>query len=167
MKKLLFIPLATGLFLLAVVFIYIKLNSPLVTQTAASDTDGEILVIDTGNKGFQEINIEEVMINDGIRPAELKIQVSNPLEGYVVTDNFDQYAGDYIIKDLEEVSLEPGTSPIKQMEKVNSGTATEDDISYGLSIVNDEPITEVVIKYRYLGFDFRKTVPADTIPINQ
>ena len=37
---------------------------------------------------------------------------------------------------------------------MDKGTATEKDISYGITIVQDQPIETVIIKYRYLGLSF-------------
>ncbi|MFZ3580425.1 hypothetical protein ACOI1D_21185, partial [Virgibacillus sp. DJP39] len=80
-------------------------------------------------------------------------------KGFIVAADFDGEAREYGITNIEDVVIEPNTAPLSQLEKVNNSTATEDDKSYGLSIVNDKEINEVIINYRYLGLSFEKKVP--------
>ncbi|MFJ5621507.1 hypothetical protein ACIQD3_01995 [Peribacillus loiseleuriae] len=138
--------------------IYIKLNQPLVDGTVAFDNEKHIVVVGVGNKGFQEIKITDVLINNNEQPQKLKVQVSNPLKGFALTDSFEAVAGEYGIKNLESVTIQPKTSPQMQYEKMDKGTATEKDVSYGISIVSDRPIETVIIQYQYLGLPFVKTI---------
>ncbi|KMY50916.1 hypothetical protein [Peribacillus loiseleuriae] len=110
------------------------------------------------NKGFQEIKITSVLINNNEQPKKLKVQVSNSLKGFALTDSFEAVAGEYDIKNLESVTIQPKTSPQMQYEKMDKGTATEKDVSYGISIVSDRPIETVIIKYQYYGLPFVKNL---------
>ncbi|WP_088105638.1 hypothetical protein [Halalkalibacter urbisdiaboli] len=58
---------------------------------------------------------------------------------------------------IEKVTIQPDTTPLTQFENLNNGTATEEDTSYGLNVV-DSTINSVNITYRYLGLLFKKTV---------
>lgn len=54
------------------------------------------------------------------------MQVSNPLKGFIVTEQFDEGASkEYGVSSVGNVTIRPGTSPALQLEKVNKGTATE------------------------------------------
>ncbi|PMC33885.1 hypothetical protein CJ195_26055 [Bacillus sp. UMB0899] len=50
------------------------------------------------------------------------------------------------------------TSPSRQLEKVNNGTASENDKSYWLTVINNKPINEVIIHYNYIGLSFEKSI---------
>ncbi len=140
-------------------FSFIKWNPPLVSGTISSSGDKQSVVISIGNKGFSNVKITGVLINNNEEPLVKKIQLSNPLKGFIIADDFDGEAREYGITNIEDVIIEPNTSPSSQLEKVNNGTATEDDKSYGLSIINDKEINKVIINYSYLGLSFEKNVP--------
>ncbi len=75
----------------------------------------------------------------------------------MITNNFEEFTGEYEFYNINNVILEPNTSPKKQLEKVNNGTATENDNTYGLSVTHDEKIETIHIKYRYLGLPLEET----------
>jgi hypothetical protein len=137
---------------------FIIFNPPLVSGTIGSSGDKKAVVIEIGNKGFSNVKIKGVFINNKVKPMDKKIQLSNPLKGFIVTDIFDVEAIEYEITNINDVVIEPNTSPSSQLEKVNNGTATVDDKSYGLSVIHNEEINEVIINYSYMGFSFEKSV---------
>ncbi len=139
-------------------FSFIKLNPPLVSGTIGSSGDKQFVVISIGNKGLSNIKINGVLINNNEVPFDIKIQLSNPLKGFIISDDFVGEAREYGISDIKDVTIEPNTAPSTQLEKVNNGTATEDDKIYGLSIINTKEINEVIINYSYLGISFEKYV---------
>ncbi|WP_096202949.1 hypothetical protein [Bacillus sp. FJAT-45350] len=140
-------------------FSFIKSNPPLMSGTIGSSGDKQAVVISIGNEGFSDVEINDVLINNNEEPLDKKIQLSNPLKGFIVAVDFDGEAREYGITNIEDVIIEPNTAPLSQLEKVNNGTATEEDKSYGLSIINDKEINKVIINYRYLGLSFEKSVP--------
>ncbi|MFK9092708.1 hypothetical protein [Bacillus salipaludis] len=160
MKKAICISAATiGVIILLVgSFIYIKLNPPLVGGNVGTGDENHIVLVGVGNKGFKDIKITEVLINQNKQPQKLKVQVSNSLKGFMIGDPFDARAQEYGATDLESVTIQPKTSPQLQLDKVNNGTATEKDVIYGITIAQDQPIQTVIIKYRYLGLSFVKTI---------
>lgn len=124
-----------------------------------SSGDKQAVVISIGNEGFSDVVINDVLINNNEEPLDKKIQLSNPLKGFIVAVDFDgDKAQEFGITNIEDVIIEPNTSPSLQLEKVNKGTATEDDKSYGLSIISSKEIHEVIINYSYLGLSFEKNV---------
>ncbi|WP_106494543.1 hypothetical protein [Lentibacillus sp. Marseille-P4043] len=140
-------------------FSFIKLNPPLVSGTIGSSEDKQSIVISIGNKGFMNVKINGVLVNNNKEPLDKKIQLSNPLKGFIVADNFGGEEKEYGITNIKDVIIEPNTDPSSQLKKVNNGTATENDESYGLSIINGKEINEVIINYRYLGLSFEKNIP--------
>ncbi|GEN52144.1 hypothetical protein [Halobacillus faecis] len=139
-------------------FSFIKFHTPLVSGTIGSSADKQSVVISIGNNGFSNIKIEDVRINMNEEPLDKKVQVSHPLKGFIVADSFDGEAEEYGLTDIQDVIIKPNTSPSSQIEKVNNGTATEKDNSYGLSIINHKEISEVIIHYNYLGMAFEKSI---------
>ncbi len=140
------------------IFSYIKFNPPLVSGTIASSGDIKFVVISIGNKGFSNIKINDVKVNNNEEPQDKKIQLSNPLKGFIVADDFNGEAREYGITNIKDVLIEPNTSPSSQLDKVNNGTATEDDESYGLSVIHNKAVNMVTIKYSYLGLSLEKHV---------
>jgi hypothetical protein len=134
-------------------------NPPLVSGAIGSSMDKQFVVISIGNKGFSSVRINSVLINNNDEPLDKKIQLSNPLKGFIIADDFENEARGYGITDIKDVLIEPKTAPSSQIEKMNNGTATEDDKSYGLSIITNTEINEVRIYYSYVGLSFEKHVP--------
>ncbi|MBU8906583.1 hypothetical protein [Desertibacillus haloalkaliphilus] len=159
MKKTTLISVVIVAVLVIGLFSFIKLNPPLASGTIGSTSEKQGVLISIGNKGFSNIKINDVLINNHEEPLDKKIQLSNPLKGFYIAADFDGEAKEFDLTDIEDVSIEPNTAPSSQLDKVNDGTATEDDKSYGLSVINNEEINEVIIHYSYLGLSFEKVIP--------
>ena len=159
MKKAIIISAISLIILLAGIFTYVKFNPPLVVGTLASGNEKHVALVGVGNKGSKQVNITEVLVNNEDEPQKVMVQVSNALAGFIVTDSFDE--NEYEVKNLDAVSIPPKTLPEETWEKMDEGTATEKDIIYGITIVQDRPIDKIMIKYDYLGLSFVKKV---TVP---
>ena len=157
MRKTVIISILVSVIVLIGFFVFIKLNQPLESGTISIGTleDQQLLMLEIGNKGFGDIQIKRVLVNDSEEPVDTKIQVSNPLKGFIIPGNFTAKGN----TDIKDVKLLPRTSPSTNLEKVNNGTATEKDHSYGLTLINRNPIYEVIIYYTYLGLSFEKKIP--------
>ena len=59
------------------VYSFVKFNPPLETGTLASIKDNKSVVVGIGNKGFREIKILDVSVNNNDKPSKTKVQVSN------------------------------------------------------------------------------------------
>ncbi|WP_026562718.1 hypothetical protein [Bacillus sp. J37] len=159
MKKKILISVFILVVIVIGIFSFVKFNPPLASGTIASSGDLTFVVISIGNKGFSHVEITDVLVNNNEEPQDKKIQLSNPLKGFIVADDFDGEAREYGITNIKDVLIEPNTAPSTQLDKVNDGTATEDDKSYGLSVIHNKQINMVTINYRYLGLSFEKRVP--------
>lgn len=156
MRKITFISVLIFAILSIGLFIYIKSNPPLISGTIGTSGDKHTVVVVIGNKGFSGIKITKVLINNNELALDKKIQINNPLKGFIISDSFEEK--EYNMKKIDDVNILPNTSPSTQLEKVNNGTASENDKSYGLTVLNNKPINEVIIHYNYLGLNFEKSI---------
>lgn len=146
-----------GLFLtisiVAIAFLsMLKLNPPLEIGTLASNEDTSTLVIGVGNKGWQSIRIDQVIVNQHEKPTETKIQHSNALQGFTITEDFtNENVQDFGFQELKDVSILPKTSHSSIYEKQDQGLATELDEIYGISLRHNQAIHDVNIHYHYFG----------------
>lgn len=141
-------------------FFFLKLNQPLVAHPSASANDKQVQLVSVGNKSpFGDIQIEEVLVNDKVVPSKVKIQVSYHPKGFIISDHFNgEEESEYTFKGLDSITLKPKTDPQKQLDKVNAGTAKEDDTIYALSLGHEHSIDRVIIKYHHLGMSHELVV---------
>ncbi|MEH6941994.1 hypothetical protein [Bacillus sp. JJ722] len=158
MKKTLVIIVVVAVIALGGAFVFLKANSPLADGTIAWTQEKKIALVGVGNKmPFGEIQIENVLVNNDHKPTDVKVQVSNVLKGFVLTDNMNEEKESEIpFKDLHTVRLQSKTDPEKQLNKVNDGTATKNDITYAIMVQHNQEIHEVIVEYRYLGILFKE-----------
>ncbi|WP_249872685.1 hypothetical protein [Oceanobacillus saliphilus] len=137
----------------------LKFNPPLEIGTIASSGDNKSVVIGIGNDGFREVQILDVSVNINEKPLETKLQVSNALQGFIITDNYNsEEAKKYGFTNIDEVAIKTGTSPSSNYEKLDDGTASKDDEIYGVSVIHNKEINNVHIKYSHFGITFNDTV---------
>lgn len=159
MKRKLWISVSILTVIIACIYLFLRFNPPLETGTLASSGDSKSVVVGVGNKGFQNVKILDVLVNNNDNPVETKIQVSNALQGFVVTDNYNnEEAKEYRFMNVNDVTIKAGTSPSSNLEKLDDGTASEKDEIYGVSVFFDKEINAITIKYSYLGIPFKETV---------
>ncbi|UOQ87177.1 hypothetical protein [Gracilibacillus salinarum] len=123
----------------------------------------EIALVEVGNNSkFGDIHIEEVLVNNDQQPEKVKMQVSNHDKGMIVSGNFKgaEEKG-FIFKEVSNVNLEPDTDPNRQFEKVQQGMEEADLITYAITLVHQERVNQVIIKYRHLGEAYEKVVGID------
>lgn len=75
-----------------------------------------------------------MLINNNEEPSKQKIQVSNPLKGFIISDDSNSEARNYHFVNIGDVTIQSNTSPATQFAKLDNGTATESDKSYGLTV---------------------------------
>lgn len=146
------------LFVVGTYFV-LKFNPPLEISTIASNEDNTSVVVGIGNSGFMQINRLDVTVNNHEKPIEAKMQVSHAVQGFVVTDDFqsEETAGITFVN-INEVGIATGTSPSDHFEKLDDGTASEVDEIYGISVIHDEAINQLQIKYKHFGMTFEEIV---------
>lgn len=145
------------------VYAYLKSNPPLETGTLGTSSDRHHVTLEIGNKNIVgDIHIEDVLINSNVRSDEVKIQVSNPLKGFIIADVSDGVDGpeesEYTFKSIQDVSIASDTGPESQLDKVYGGTATEKDKSYAITVSHDNAVVNLTIIYRYLGITYEEDV---------
>ncbi|RED51805.1 hypothetical protein [Cohnella lupini] len=140
--------------------LYLINNSPLDAVAGGWTVDKHVLLVQVGNKSrLAKVSIKEVLVNDNNEPREVKIQESNSLKGFIISSNFEgEEESKYNFRDLNSVGLQTNSDPQKQLDKLNKGTATKDDKIYAISIINDEIIHKVIIKYRFLWLSYEKVI---------
>ncbi|ASJ52598.1 hypothetical protein BP422_02955 [Brevibacillus formosus] len=140
-------------------YFLVKGNPPLDMGTLASSEDHKSVVVGMGNKGFREVKIIDVSVNNDEKPSETKVQVSNALQGFIITDDYDNPGSKpYGFQNIEDIAIKAGTSPSAYFKKMDEGTATKNDEIYGLSLIHHEAINRVNIRYSYLGITFDERV---------
>ncbi|WP_146551363.1 hypothetical protein [Rummeliibacillus sp. SL167] len=88
--------------------------------------------------------------NNDEKPLKAKVQVSDNLKGFIITDDYNnEESKEYVFKNIESVPIKAGIGLDKKGE------------IYGVSIIHNKAIDKVHIKYSYLGILFAKTVPFD------
>lgn len=144
------------------IFIYIKATPPLATRTVFNSEDNKTVVVALGNKGFGELKVTGVKVNNNADPNVAKMQVSNALEGFKGTIDEKSEARENIeFKNIQDVSIPKGTVPENVLQKQGERKATVDDTIYGLTVNHHEEIHNIHIKYRYFGILFNETIILD------
>lgn len=136
-------------------FFYIKATPPLVTGAIYKTEDEKTIVIEIGNKGFADVKVTHVKVNNHGDPNSISIQESNALEGFVLNPEANEKIE---FKNVEEVSIPKKHIPEEIDAKQDEGKATEEDKIYGLTVTHHEHISNLHIKYKYLGIVFNKNV---------
>ena len=158
MKKEIWIPVLFLAIIIGGFYFFIKINSPLEIGTLASTEDNNSVVVGVGNKGFREIKILDVTVNNGEKPMKTRLQVSNALQGFIITNDDTDEKAKNGFTDIGKVAIKTGTSPSSNFEKLDNGTATKNDEIYGITVFHNEEVNKVHIKYKYLGILFNETV---------
>ncbi|OZI11157.1 hypothetical protein CEW92_13235 [Bacillaceae bacterium SAS-127] len=140
-------------------YLSLKFNPPLETGTIASSEDNKSVVVGIGNNGFREIKILNVSVNNNEKPLKTRLQVSNALQGFIITDDYNgEEAKKYGFINIDGVSIKTGTSPSFNYEKLDDGTASKEDKIYGISVIHNEEINNIHIQYTHFGMTFNDTV---------
>lgn len=158
LKKTLVIIVVLTVITIGIGFVFLKLNNPLTGGTIAWTQEKKTALVGVGNKmPFGEIQIDSVLVNNDNQPTNIKVQVSNPLKGFVLTDNInEEKESEITFQNLNTVRLQGKTDPEKQLNKVDEGTVTKNDITYAIMVTHNQEINEVIVKYRYLGITFKE-----------
>jgi hypothetical protein len=144
--------------LIFLAFIYVKLDSPLVSNGTMGNIDDEsIKLIELENFGFVDIVIKNVLVNETEVPKAVELGVSR--SNFLVMINDEPKI---TFHSIDQYKIEPKLSP-KEMQKLNDNNDNKTIRHYGLKINHDKPIESVTVKYRYLlvPFTLHKDVKMD------
>lgn len=154
-RKIFFVLVLSIVIAVCGLYAYIIFNPPLEVGTLASTKNEKSVVVGVGNTGLRGLEIVNVTVNNNEDPLQTKVQVSNPLQGFIITDDYyNEESIKYRFTEIEQVNIKTGTSPSSNFQNLDEGAASENDEAYGISVTFSEPINEVQITYKYLGISF-------------
>ena len=134
------------------VYFLLKSNPPLETGMVAISENNKSVVIGIGNNGFSEMQILDISVNNDEKPFTAKLQVSNALQGFVLTDDYkSEEAKKYRFINVGEVVIKPGGLSYDEV-------LSKDDEIYGVSVIHEQEIFNVHIEYKHFGMTFTKTL---------
>lgn len=141
------------------IIFWIKVNPPLQSGTIANNREYTSVIVELGNKGFSDVQITSVYINNGETPTEVKMQMNHPDKGFIITDDFSSSeAAAYNFVSLTDARIAKRTIIDEIYEKQDQKQVKKDDKIYGLTILNEQPIYKVDIHYRYLGLSYQTEI---------
>lgn len=146
----------TGMLILILIiggaYLLLRFNPPLEIGTIAFTEDKKSVVVGIGNNGFREVQILDVSVNNNEKPLETKLQVSNSLQGFILTDDYkSEEAKKYGFTIIDEATIKAGTLS-------DGETDSKDDEIYGVSVIHNKEINNIHIEYSYFGMTFNDTV---------
>ncbi|CAN7546230.1 hypothetical protein [Rossellomorea sp. LjRoot5] len=143
-------------------YFWIKKNPPIEVGVVAQNATGTSVLVEVTNHGWKDAKVTGVTVNHDEVPGEVKMQVSNLLTGYAITDGpGDKLPEGIRFKNVEEVTIKAGLTNAEQLDSVDAGTATKEDMIYAVNVFHDEKVRRVLIEYEYLGMTYREMVEAD------
>jgi hypothetical protein len=135
--------------LIILTFVYLKLNSPLVSNgTMGNIHDESIKLIELENFGFSDIVIKNVLVNEIEEPKTVELGVSRSNYLVMITNE-----PEITFHAINKYKIEPTLSP-EEMQKLNDNNDNQTIRHYGLKISHDKPIESVTVTYRYLLIPF-------------
>ncbi|KOS68402.1 hypothetical protein AEA09_07420 [Lysinibacillus contaminans] len=154
MKKILFLLIFSIFIVGAVGIIYLKSNPPLVINGYKSfDDNAKIRLIEIENKGIRELQLQNVVVNDGLpENAELVVSKAEQLETDVPNDPNITFHG------IKQIKLFPS----RYIDRKAVGKLPQ---HFGLKIEATD-IQKITIHYKYLKIPFTLSVELKTVEQN-
>ncbi len=142
-----------------IVSVYFLLNQNPLSSTGFSYNDLRTkATLDLVNEGKFDIRIVDVRVN-GNKPTSAQfIQVYS---GQLASSGLIQEDPMAKFMNIDKGVISPQLSAKQVQEALLSKTRP---IHYGLSVESDEKITEIRVKYKYLGIQFERKINLDTWP---
>ncbi|MFT4145194.1 MAG: hypothetical protein QM644_12125 [Mobilitalea sp.] len=123
--------------------------------TEYNNSEDKKVYIELVNNGWFDIHLKEVLINNK-KPSELQLVIS--YTGQLVSAGIED---DPLTKsiNIDSAPIHPKLAAEEFEEAVKTKTTP---INYGIKVNNEETIEVVKIKYKCLGFTFKKEFNLDT-----
>ncbi|MGC6584124.1 hypothetical protein ACPV3A_04035 [Paenibacillus sp. Dod16] len=154
LRRLLYMGL--GLLLSSILLYLLFLRpTPIKVGGFTSFTDENTIIFEVINEGFADVELLDVRVNNGMKPAKAELGVSYSLH-LVGGEGLDEDP-DIQFVDIREVPLKPELMPDEKRAALNQGSRIP--LNYGVRLYNDEPITQIEVKYRYGGITFTREMP--------
>ncbi|ERN51509.1 hypothetical protein A33I_20275 [Alkalihalophilus marmarensis DSM 21297] len=123
-------------------YFLLKFSQPLELDDIASSEDNKSVIIGIGNNGFRDVVIIDISVNNNEKPLETRLQDSDELKGFIITDDFNaDEAIKYSFSNIDVVVIK-----------------LRDDKIYGVSVIHNEKINNVHIEYSHFGMTYNDTV---------
>lgn len=148
--------LGLGLLLTAILLYLLVLRpTPIKVGGFTSFTDENTMIFEVINNGFADVKLLDVRVNTGMKPAKAELGISYTL--HLVGGSGLDEDPDIEFVDIWEVPLKPELLPDEKRAALNQGSRIP--LNYGVRLYNDEPITQIEVKYRYWGITFTREMP--------
>ncbi|MGG4168908.1 hypothetical protein ABEW00_15815 [Rossellomorea vietnamensis] len=143
-------------------YVWLRMHPPMEVGVVASNESGTSVLVEVTNHGFRDAKVTGVTVNNDEAPEEVKMQVSNLLRGYTVTDGpGDPLPEGISFENVGDVKIKAGPTNSEQLASLDDGTATKEDMIYAVNVFHDEKVHRVLIEYEYLGMTYRDSVQSD------
>lgn len=154
LRRLLYMGL--GLLLSAILLYLLFLRpTPIKVGGFTSFADENTIIFEAINEGFADVELLDVRVNNGMKPAKAELGVSYSL--HLVGGGGIDEDPDIKFVDIREMPLRPELLPDEKRAALNQGSRIP--LNYGVRLYNDEPITQIEVKYRYWGITFTREMP--------
>ncbi len=143
--------------IVVLISLYLINQKPLNTDGFSANNERSKVILGLVNDGNFDITIDEIQVNYKMPlSTQLVISYSSQLasSGGIYTDPLAKFL------EIKSPKIHPELTAHEKREAYSLSTNTK-PISYGLSITNDEKITTIEIKYKYLGIKHVKVVNLD------
>lgn len=148
--------LGLGLLLSAFILYLLFLRpTPIKVGGFTSFTDENTMIFEVINEGFADVELLDVRVNDGRKPAKAELGVSYSLHLVGGSDLDEDPNIEFV--DIRELPLKPDLMPEKKRAALDQGSRIP--LNYGIRLYNDEPITQIEVKYKYGGITFTREMP--------
>ncbi|GIO99254.1 hypothetical protein J14TS5_43400 [Paenibacillus lautus] len=148
--------LGLGLLLSAFILYLLFLRpTPIKVGGFTSFTDENTMIFEVINEGFADVELLDVRVNDGRKPAKTELGVSYSLHLVGGSDLNEDPNIEFL--DIQELPLKPELMPDEKRAALHQGTRIP--LNYGIRLYNDEPITQIEVKYKYGGITFTREMP--------
>ncbi|UTE78397.1 hypothetical protein [Rossellomorea sp. KS-H15a] len=140
-------------------YMWLRVHPPMEVGVVAQNAAGTSVLVEVTNHGWKDAKVTGVTVNGDEAPDEVKMEVSNLLRGYAITDGpREELPEEISFENIGDVRIKAGPTNAEQMDRLDDGTATKEDRIYAVNVFHDEKVRQVQIEYQSLGMTYRETV---------
>ncbi len=145
-----------GLLLSAIMLYLLFLRpTPIKVGGFTSFAGENTIIFEVINEGFSDVELLDVRVNDGQKPAKAELGVSYSL--HLVGGGGLDEDSEIEFVDIREVPLKPELMSDEKRAALDQGSRIP--LNYGVRLYNDEPVNQIEVKYRYWGITFTREMP--------
>lgn len=145
-----------GLLLSAIMLYLLFLRpTPIKVGGFTSFTGENTVIFELINKEFADVELLDVQVNDGRKPAKAELGISYSL--HLVGGSSLDEDPDIEFVDIRKMPIQPELMPDEKRAALDRGSRVP--LNYGIRLYNDEPINQIEMKYKYWGISFKREMP--------